>query len=69
MAQPTARRQLCRRTRAQLSGYLDRELDARTRGQIALHLASCVACRREEAVLPAVVAALHRLPSCRGAAD
>ncbi len=57
---------LCRRIREQLSRFLDRELDARAEVRIALHLLRCPGCRREERALAAVVAALHRLPGCRG---
>ncbi len=52
----------CRHVRADLSAYLDGDLDAGLADKTRAHLAGCAACRSELELLRLTVGALHRLP-------
>ncbi len=52
----------CRDIRADLSAYLDGDLDAGLTGEIRDHLERCAGCRAELDLLRLTVGALHRLP-------
>jgi len=53
----------CEDVREQLSAWLDGELTEEGRAQVAAHLDSCAACRRELAQFVALNAALAELPA------
>ncbi len=52
----------CSRTRAMLSGYMDRRLNPEELTRVEEHLRTCQGCREELESLRATVALLHRLP-------
>ena len=52
----------CRDVRADLSAYLDGDLDAGLTGETRAHLEGCADCRAELELLRLAVGALHRLP-------
>jgi hypothetical protein len=52
----------CSRTRAMLSGYIDRRLNPEELTQVEEHLRTCQGCREEQESLRATVVLLHRLP-------
>jgi anti-sigma factor (TIGR02949 family) len=53
----------CEQVRERLSAWLDGELDAAERGEVAAHLEACPGCRAELAVLSRLDAALGTLTS------